>query len=147
MARYSRTVFVPAPLEEVFSYCTSVEGFRQQFPFAVKWLAGPHSWKCNDILDFRYRLAGLWVVHRAEIIEFKRNEYFTDRMTHGLYRQFRHTHRFTPAPGGTMMHDEIEFTFGLGALIDRCVGTPTLDNTFKKRHQALVAHFSKREPA
>lgn len=35
------------------------------------------------------------------------------------------------------MTDTIEFTTGLGALIDRLIGVPILKYTFRKRHEAL----------
>jgi ligand-binding SRPBCC domain-containing protein len=77
------------------------------------------------------------------VTDFKRNEYFVDKMTHGLYRHFQHTHRFRPDNGGTRVQDEIEFSLGFGSLVDKLVGMPTLHGTFKKRHAALLAHFSR----
>lgn len=75
--------------------------------------------------------------HHAEVEEHEWGALFTDTMRKGPYRTFRHTHRFEPSAGGTRMTDTIEFTTGLGALIDRLIGVPILKYTFRKRHEAL----------
>lgn len=140
--RYSREVWLPAAPEEVFAYSTSLRGFCSQFPFKVKWHAGPDCWACDDVLDFSYRVAGVWMRHRAQVIEFRHGERFVDEMTQGLYKHFRHTHRFDPERQGTRVRDEVEFSLGYGRLVDRLIGLPTLDSTFRKRHAALRAHFA-----
>ena len=61
MAVYTRQVLVNAPPDQVFRYCTSQTGFCQQFPFPVRWLTGADHWQLGDILDFRYRVCGLWL--------------------------------------------------------------------------------------
>lgn len=37
-----------------------------------------------------------------------------DEMLEGLFRVFRHEHRFEPAEGGCVMHDVIHYAFGSG---------------------------------
>ena len=136
-------VQVPAPPDEVFDYCVTAEGFRTQFPFAVRWLEGPQTWRGGDVIDFRYRVAGLWMRHRASIVTYERGRCFVDEMTQGIYRSFRHAHHFTACDGGTCVRDQIDFTLGFGRLADRLIGLPTLARTFGKRHAALLAHFSR----
>jgi ligand-binding SRPBCC domain-containing protein len=46
---------------------------------------------------------------------------FTDEMQRGPFKRWRHTHRFEPNEGGTLMHDHVDFAspFGpLGAAFD-----------------------------
>lgn len=144
MIKYVAEVHIPAPPEDVFSCCTSRDGFLQQFPFKTNWVSGPDCWKSGDVLDFRYRVAGFWMRHCAEIVDFKRNEFFVDQMTKGLYRHFRHTHHFRPQNGGTCVRDEIEFSFGFGRWVDQLIGIPTLRRTFQKRHASLLKKFAPR---
>lgn len=141
--QFETQVRVPAAPDEVFDYCATVEGFRTQFPFPVRWLEGPASWQGGDVLDFRYRVGGIWMRHRARIVEFERGRCFVDEMTDGLYRSFRHTHRFIADGDRTCVRDQIEFSMGYGNLVDRLIGLPTLGSTFRKRHAALLAHFSR----
>lgn len=65
------------------------------------------------------------------------NQSFTDLMLNGIYRSFRHTHEFKSSGGRTCVTDTVEFTFGLGKMIDRLIGLPTLHRTFEKRHRLL----------
>lgn len=139
--RYSKRTFVPAPIGEVFDRCASLAGFLQQFPFKVKWRGGPERWGRGDKLDFQYRLLGLWIPHCAEVVEFRPNDCFVDEMTRGLYKYCRHTHKFTKENNGTWVQDEVEFSLGFGFIVDKFIGMPTLESTFKKRHNALLKYF------
>lgn len=135
---------VDAPVSEVFRWCTSVDGFVQQFPFAVRWNEGPDAWQRGDRIDFSYRVAGKWLRHEATIVDLREGEMFVDEMTDGLYGSFRHTHRFEPVDGGarTRVVDDVELTLGRGGLVDRAIGAPSLRRTFRKRHAALQQHFA-----
>ena len=137
MLTYTRSVRLDAPLEPIFRYCTSRHGFACQFPFDVQWLSEKEYWARGDILDFRYRVCGIWLRHRAEIISLEPNQSFTDLMLKGIYRSFRHTHEFKFSGGRTCVTDTVEFTFGLGKTVDRLIGLPTLRRTFAKRHCLL----------
>ena len=137
MLTYTRSVRLDAPLEPIFRYCTSRHGFACQFPFDVQWLSEKEYWARGDILDFRYRVCGIWLQHRAEIISLEPNQSFTDLMLKGIYRSFRHTHEFKFFDGRTCVTDTVEFTFGLGKTVDRLIGLPTLRRTFEKRHCLL----------
>lgn len=134
--------WVPAPPEAVFAFSTSLAGFREQFPFRLDWLGGPEQWAHGDVLDFKYRVAGLWFRHRATIVELEPGEAFTDVMERGFFRVFRHRHRFQPHGGGTRVTDAVEFSLGLGDVMDRTVGRALLERTFRRRHDALKHHFS-----
>ena len=137
MLTYTRSVWLDAPLEPIFRYCTSRQGFARQFPFDVQWLSEKEYWERGDILDFRYRVCGIWLRHRAEIILLEQNKSFTDLMLKGIYHSFHHTHEFKSSGGHTCITDTVEFTFGLGKMIDRIIGLPTLRRTFEKRHRVL----------
>ena len=137
MRVYARESVVRATPEQVFRYSASRVGFCEQFPYQVKWLDGPEYWDKGDILDFSYRVCGVWLRHRAEVIHYQKDRLFVDRMLEGMYGFFKHTHEFEPVEEGVRVRDTVEFSLGVGDLIDRTIGMITLDRAFNLRHQAL----------
>lgn len=134
---YTRRTVVHASVDQVFGHCISRVGFCQQFPFQIEWLGGPEVWQEGDKLDFRYRACGFWFRHRADVICLERNRRFVDRMTKGFFRHFTHTHDFEASGEGTLVTDTVEFSLGMGELLDRLIGLPILAHTFERRHRAL----------
>lgn len=134
--------WLPAPADAVFAYCASLAGFKDQFPFRLQWLAGPEQWSGGDVLDFRYRTGGVWLRHRAAIVQYEPGRSFTDVMERGFFRAFRHRHRFEPDGDGTRATDTVEFSLGLGDWIDRTAGRALVERSFQKRHASLKRHFS-----
>lgn len=137
MKIYVRETLVRASIQQVFRYSASKLGFCEQFPYQVKWWEGPEYWSKGDVLDFSYRVYGLWLRHRAEVIDYQQDRMFVDRMLEGPYRIFQHTHEFTPVEEGVRVKDTVEFSLGLGDMVDRTIGMMTLDRAFSLRHRAL----------
>lgn len=78
----------------------------------------------SSFLGFRQTLA-------VKVAEFKRPHHFTDEMTRGVFKSFKHIHEFTEAGGGTLMKDTFIWTspFGIfGKIADRLF----LENLFRK---------------
>lgn len=144
MKVYTRSCTVAAPVDEVFGHSTSVAGFRRQFPFPVRWRAGPAAaWSQGSEIDFDYRVCGRWLRHRARVVKLEANRGFVDELEEGVYAFFRHTHCFEATARGTRVTDHVEFTLGRGAWCDWGLGLPTLAYTFGRRHRALQEHFGK----
>jgi len=61
-------------------------------------------------------LLGLRLRMTSKIVAFDRPREFTDEMRRGPFARWRHTHRFEPSAGGTLMHDAAEFASPLGPL-------------------------------
>lgn len=141
MARYALSCQLAAPPAEVFAFCTRLDGFREQFPFPVRCREWPAQWHVGIVLDFRWRLAGIWVPHVAKVTAFEPGRCFVDEMTRGIYRTFRHTHCFESSDGGTRLTDTVEFSLGFGRWVDNSIGRLTLERTFRQRHRALLARF------
>lgn len=59
---------------------------------------------------------GLRLHMTSKIVAFERPREFTDEMRRGPFARWRHTHRFEPSGGGTLMHDAAEFASPLGPL-------------------------------
>ena len=139
MMIYTRQALLSAPPAQVFRCCASRHGFCRQFPFQVRWLSGPEQWQAGDVLDFRYRIGGIWLRHRAQLVEYQADRLFVDRMLEGPSRHFCHTHRFEPCQQGTRVIDTVEFSVGLGRLADQVMAATVLDRAFSRRHWALMA--------
>ena len=138
MMIYTRQALLSVPPAQVFRYCTSRRGFCRQFPFEVRWLSGPEQWQAGDVLDFRYRIGGIWLRHRAQIVEYGPDKLFVDRMLAGPFWHFCHTHRFEPCQQGTRVIDTVEFSVGLGRLVDQAIGATVFDRAFTRRHWVLM---------
>lgn len=137
------TVDIPAPVPNVFEHCRTTAGFQQLFPYPVRFREAPERWSEGDALDFRYRMYGVWIRHRARVVEMRDDEQFVDQMAGGPYRIFRHTHAFAPTgDGGTRMTDRVEVESRLGSAADRTVLRWVLHRAFLRRHAALLQHFS-----
>ena len=52
----------------------------------------------------------------SKIVALEAPRAFTDEMRRGPFKRWRHTHRFEPAAGGTLMRDHVEFASPLGPL-------------------------------
>lgn len=139
MMIYTRQALLSASPAQVFRCCTSRRGFCRQFPFEVRWLSGPEQWQVGDVLDFRYRVGGVWLRHRAQVVQYEPDRLFVDRMLAGPFRHFCHVHRFEPCQQGTCVIDVVEFSVGLGRLVDQVMAATVLDRTFSRRHWALMA--------
>jgi ligand-binding SRPBCC domain-containing protein len=135
-------VELPAPVPEVFEHCRTCAGFEQLFPYPVRWREAPARWTEGDRLDFSYRMLGVWLRHRAEVVELRDDERFVDQMVGGPYRVFRHTHTFRPSPtGGTVLTDRVQVESRLGRAVDHTVLRWVLERAFRQRHAALRSHF------
>lgn len=138
-----------ASVEEVFAFCTSRDGFEQQFPYAVCWLNSDRSWIQGTVVTFKFQFFKLgpfrlWLNYQAEIVELEHNVFFVDVMRAGPYQYFQHRHDFVEVENTTQYTDTIEFSLGYGALIDRYIGLPILRNTFEKRHRNLRSAMENR---
>jgi ligand-binding SRPBCC domain-containing protein len=130
--------FVRAPVEKVFAFQTSPEGFERNFPHPVAWPGGrPPTWKHGDKFHFRYKMLGKWRDWKGEIIDWQHHHSFTDVMYEGMLKRFEHTHQFEVKDGGTLYRDRIRFTYGMGTLIDRLIVAPMLKRLFHKRHAMM----------
>ena len=67
----------------------------------------------------------------VKVTEFEKLQFFTDEMTHGTFKSFKHKHEFISKSDGTLMRDTLEWTspFGfLGKIVDALL----LENHLRK---------------
>jgi ligand-binding SRPBCC domain-containing protein len=78
----------------------------------------------------------------SKITEFRRPDFFQDRMTKGAFRFLEHDHLFEPNSAGTLMNDILHFQAPLGPLgwlAERIVLAPHLREFLVARGLALKA--------
>ena len=136
---FEHSVVIEAPVEKVFAFCNSREGFQRHFPHKVRWQHGPENWGRNCELTFKFRYLGMWLPYKTKITEWRPNHMFRDAMVVGPYKRFVHTHSFRAVKEGTLYTDRVEFSIGLGKWIDRTIGLRQIRSTFAKRHAQMKA--------
>ena len=97
------------------------------------------------IIDYQLSLFGLRFAWRTLIESFEPGFAFVDIQTKGPYRSWRHVHRFTDVPGGTLVHDRVEYEipFGpLGDLARRLFVARQLGRIFEFRRAAIRGAFA-----
>ena len=139
---YTKTIEINAPVEQVFKFCTSPNGFENHFPHSIHWINTEKEWKNGSIIEFKFRYLSIWLYWKAEIIEYQQNKLFVDILRSNFpYKYFRHSHLFESQRDKTIYTDKIEFSLGFGNLIDKLIGIPILESTFNQRHINMKNYF------
>jgi|SRR5690554_303213 len=135
---YKRSSYINKPLEEVFSFCSSRDGFLKHFPYKTKWISGADHWKGpGETLRFVFSVGPKKIDYIAEITQFQKNSYFVDVMRKGPYKYFVHEHHFRRHGEGTVYQDVLKFSLGLSPALDWLIGLPMTAMTFRKRHTLM----------
>lgn len=94
----------------------------------------------GSLLRYRLRLFGVPIGWRTVIAAWLPPRGFTDVQLSGLYRVWEHTHRFTPAAGGTEIYDHVRYRLPAGPLSARARGLVRrwLDEIFDHRAARLA---------
>ena len=121
MKRYflDREQFVPRPRSEVFAFfsdATNLERITPKFLGFKVTTPSPIDIQTGTLIDYKLSLFGIPFRWRTLIETFEPETKFVDRQLKGPYALWHHTHTFTDAPGGTMMHDHLEYAVPLGPL-------------------------------
>ncbi len=135
--KFKSSVLIKAPVEEVFAFCASRQGFEQHFPHKIDWQDGPEIWHEGCELKFRFNYLRCWLNYKTRITRWEENRFFVDEMCAGPYKRFVHTHLFEKVEDGTLYTDCVEFSTGFGQWIDRLIGLRQIKATFDKRHARM----------
>jgi ligand-binding SRPBCC domain-containing protein len=151
MAVYERSTFVRAPLDEVWQFHTSVDGLVAVTPawfgLTVESVVGSDAEADVDRLDegtevsIAIRPFGLgprssWTSRITHVEYGTDAAVFRDEMVDGPFPRWRHTHRFTEAPGGTRLTDRVEYELPLGPATGlSALGWPGFEAVFAARHR------------
>jgi len=134
---FEQSVLINAPVETVFAFCSSRQGFERHFPHRVSWKDGPDEWCEHSELAFRFQYLRCWFNYRTRVTRWEKNRMFVDEMVAGPYKRFVHTHTFDPLAEGTRYTDRVEFSTGYGRWIDRTLALRQIRSTFRKRHARM----------
>lgn len=111
--RLKRTVFIPAPIDQVFDFFSLAENLNLITPPWLKFsilTPGPIRMELNTNIDFSLKLNGIPIRWRSEITEWRPPESFTDKQIKGPYAIWEHNHRFFSKGAGTIMEDTVIYS-------------------------------------
>ena len=148
--KLKKQIFIPAPLEEVFSFFSDAENLNLITP---PWLYFkiltplPIVMEKNTAIDYSIKLLGLRMTWRTEITVWQPPDKFIDRQIKGPYSVWEHTHLFKDIGGGTQMEDVIRYAvpgFVLSPLVHFLFVRPRLEKIFVFREQKMLELFTSR---
>ncbi len=138
-------LWLPRPLEEVFSFFSAAENlnlitpnwvyFRILTPLPVKMEVGAR-------IDYVIRLRGIPVAWKTEITAWEPGVRFIDEQRSGPYREWIHEHTFQTMDGGTWCGDTVHYRPPGGSLVNRLFVQPDVHKIFAYRHQAMKRIFN-----
>ena len=144
-----RSLFIPRPREEVFSFFAdagNLERITPGFLFFHILTPRPIDMKVGTLIDYRLRLFGVPFHWQTLIEAFDPVSSFTDIQITGPYRRWHHRHDFIDASGGTTMRDRVEYELPLGPMgtIARSLFVRrALDRIFDHRNATITEIFGK----
>lgn len=138
-----------APPDQVFALCLDVQAHTRSMAASSERAVGGRTrgeLELWDVVTFRARHFGMTWRLTARITSYERPRHFVDEQESGPFKQWRHTHHFSPdGRGGTVMRDVIEFASPLGPLgrmIDRLVLSRYMPHLIKSRNASLARTFN-----
>ena len=145
-----REQFLPISLEDAWSFFSSPLNLARITPpeLGLELLAPFDGRAAHTGQLIRYRVRPIlrialnWTT-RMESVDGPYR--FIDTQLDGPYRLWRHTHTFTPVPGGVHMKDRVEYRLPYGVFGDLFHGflvRPRLERIFDYRKNALDAIFA-----
>jgi ligand-binding SRPBCC domain-containing protein len=122
--------------ERAFRFCLSIDGFEAHFPLATRWISQERYWSAGSIVDFKFKMWGLWLRYVAQVTECIDNRLFVDVMKRGPYKYRIHKHLFEPTADGMLYTDIVDFSAGMFGIADRILLLLERRN-LKRRHAML----------
>ena len=137
-----RRQIVNAPPEEAFAFFADPRNLEAITPPWLRFriVEAPARLERGSHLRYRLRLFGVPVRWHTEIVDWRPPRSFTDLQLSGPYPLWEHTHRLSPAPGGTEIYDLVRYrTPGgpLAPLARRVAVRRWLDEIFAYRAERL----------
>lgn len=144
-----REVLVPRGIDETFAFFADAANLELLTP---PWLnfriltPRPITMRAGTLIDYRIRVRALPLRWTSLIEIWEPGLRFVDLQLRGPYRWWRHEHRFTPADGGTLVEDLIEYLPPLHRLT-RALVRRDLDRIFTFRTRRISELLAPRAPA
>jgi ligand-binding SRPBCC domain-containing protein len=113
------STFIRAPAEVCFDLARSID-MHAHAPGPLKHRAVGGVTRgligLGEEVTWEAKLFGVRLHMTSKIVALERPREFTDEMQRGPFGRWRHTHRFEPRDGGTLMLDAADFASPLGPL-------------------------------
>ena len=144
-----RSLFIPRPREEVFAFFSDACNLERITPAFLHFhilTPGPIPMRPGTLIEYELRLYGILLRWKTLIEEFTPMSSFVDVQLTGPYRRWRHRHEFEDAPGGTEMHDRVEYEMPLGpigAVMRLLFVRRSLEKIFDYRNKTITNIFGK----
>lgn len=117
--RFSSETFIPAPLEEVFSFFSRAENLETITPKILNFrfvTPPPTQMEQGVKITYRLQVHGFPVRWVTEISVWEPPHRFVDTQLQGPYKHWIHEHRFEAKGEGTLMTDTVHYALPLGIL-------------------------------
>ncbi len=115
--RLYRRQFIARPLDDVFRFFEKPENLAAITPKSLRFsVVTPSPIRMAEGTIIEYRVSPLLIpMTWVSVIEsYSPQSSFVDVQVRGPYAHWRHTHRFTPHNGGTIIEDEIMYAIPFG---------------------------------
>ena len=137
-----RSQVVAAGPEEAFAFFADPRNLEAITPPWLRFriVEAPERLERGSFLRYRLRLFGAPIRWRTEIVDGRPPRSFTDVQLSGPYPLWEHTHRLSPAPGGTEIYDLVRYRLHGGALaplVRRLAVGRWLDEIFDYRAERM----------
>jgi len=115
--------YLPLAPPEVFPFFADAANLERITPPELHFrivTSGPLAMQRGTLIEYRLRLFGVPFTWLTRISQWDPPRSFTDEQLWGPYRQWVHTHTFTPSGGGTLMTDRVVYQlpfFPLGEIV------------------------------
>ncbi len=96
--------------------------------------------KLNESVTWRAKHFGIYQRLTSKITEFEKPNYFVDEMVNGIFKKFKHEHKFISQNNKTLMIDifDYESPFGiLGKLADKLLVKQYMNKLLKERNRII----------
>ena len=133
-----RSQVVAVGLEEAFAFFADPWNLEAITPpwLHFRIVEAPDRLERGASLRYRLRIFGAPIRWRSEIVDWRPPRTFTDLQLSGPYPLWEHTHRLSPAVGGTEIYDLVRFRLHGGfvaPLVRRLAVGRWLDEIFDYR--------------
>jgi ligand-binding SRPBCC domain-containing protein len=94
----------------------------------------------GESVTWRAKHFGIYQNLTSKITEFRKNEYFSDEMVSGAFKQFKHEHHFKNTNGKTLMTDYFDCVSPvgiIGRIADKLFLKKYMTDILDKRNQTI----------
>jgi ligand-binding SRPBCC domain-containing protein len=136
--RLRTSQLVARDLQTTFAFFADAANLQRLTPPLLDFVIAtplPIAMQQGTLIDYRLTLRGIPMRWRTLISVWEPPHRFVDEQLRGPYRYWRHEHRFTAMPEGTLVEDEVRYRVLGGALV----------NPLVKRDLMAIFTFRQRE--